>query len=321
MHPTKKPTPVTLANVWGSKKGRKIKFDNLRFLLDSGCSDSIASLKYGKSSKEKWKTKYFTAGSWQLKTQYQMDIMFSLPEFSNSKLINWKFHLTDNEDLGYDMVIGRDLMMSLGIDISFDKKKIIWEGTEIPMRDYQQLTKWKLSKKEFKMVIQTSNEPIVTEEVTRRMVRILDSNYKKANLKEVVAGAKHLNEKQKEKLYKLLLKYESIFDGTLGKWQTEPVDFELKEGTKPHSQRFYPVPHIYRETFKKELDRLVRLGVLEKVQSSEWGSPTFIIPKKNKTVRFVSDFRAVNQKIKRKPYPLPRIGGTLQQLEGFQYAT
>ena len=278
-------------------------------------------MKYGKSSKKKGKTKYFTTGSGQLKIQYQTDILFSLPEFSNSKLINWKFHLTDNEDLGYDMVIGRDLMMSLGIDISFDKKKIIWEGTEIPMRDYQQLNKWKLSKKEFKMVIQTSNEPIVTEEVTRRMVRILDSNYKKANLKEVVAGAKHLNEKQKEKLYKLLLKYESIFDGTLGKWQTEPVDFELKEGTKPHSQRFYPVPHIYRETFKKELDRLVRLGVLEKVQSSEWGSPTFIIPKKNKTVRFVSDFRAVNQKIKRKPYPLPRIGDTLQQLEGFQYAT
>jgi len=52
------------------------------------------------------------------------------------------------------MVIGRDLMTSLGIDISFDKKKIIWEGTEIPMRDYQQLNKWKLSKREFKMVIQ-----------------------------------------------------------------------------------------------------------------------------------------------------------------------
>ena len=68
MHPTKKKTtPVTLANVWGSKKGRKIKFDNLRVLLDSGCSDSIASLKYGKSSKKKGKTKYFTTGSVQLK--------------------------------------------------------------------------------------------------------------------------------------------------------------------------------------------------------------------------------------------------------------
>ena len=31
--------------------------------------------------------------------------MFTLPEFSNSKIINWNFHLTDNDDLGYDMIL------------------------------------------------------------------------------------------------------------------------------------------------------------------------------------------------------------------------
>jgi hypothetical protein len=61
--------------------------------------------------------------------------------------------------------------------------------------------------------------------------------------------------------------------------------------------------------------------VLERVQQSEWGSLTFIVPKKDNKVRFVSDFQRLNQKIKRKPYPLPRISDTLQQLEGFQYAT
>ena len=65
------------------------------------------------------------------------------------------------------------------------------------------------------------------------------------------------------------------------------------------------------------MDRLVKLGVLEKVQQSEWGSPTFIIPKKDNKIRFISDFRRLNAKLKRKPYPLPRIGDTLQQLEGF----
>ena len=66
---------------------------------------------------------------------------------------------------------------------------------------------------------------------------------------------------------------------------------------------------------------MVDLGVLEPVQESEWGSPTFIIPKKDGRVRFVSDFRRLNAKIKRKPYPLPRISDTLQNLEGFRYAT
>ena len=79
--------------------------------------------------------------------------------------------------------------------------------------------------------------------------------------------------------------------------------------------------HTYKETFKKELDRLEGLGVLEKVQQSEWGSPTFIIPKNDGRVRFISDFRRLNSMIKRKPYPLPRISDTLQQLEDFNYAT
>jgi hypothetical protein len=35
----------------------------------------------------------------------------------------------------------------------------------------------------------------------------------------------------------------------------------------------------------------------------------------------VSDFRMLNAKLKQSPYPLPRIDDTLQQLEGFQYAT
>ena len=64
------------------------------------------------------------------------------------------------------------------------------------------------------------------------------------------------------------------------------------------------------------------MGVLEPTQSSEWESPSFIIPKKDLRIRFVSNFRRLNAKIKRKPYPpLPHISDTLQQLEGFRYAT
>ena len=37
-------------------------------------------------------------------------------------------------------------------------------------------------------------------------------------------------------------------------------------------------------------------------------------------MRFITDYRRLNQKFVRNPYPLPRIGKTMQQLEGFQYA-
>ena len=70
-----------------------------------------------------------------------------------------------------------------------------------------------------------------------------------------------------------------------------------------------------------EVQRLVNIGVLKKVNHSEWGAPSFIIPKKDGRVRFISDFRELNKRIKRKPCPIPHTQEMLLNLKGFQYAT
>ena len=119
-----------------------------------------------------------------------------------------------------------------------------WEGISIPMRDFNRLSKWKLSKYKMQVIIQEMRERIVTKEATDQMIKILYSNYRKADLKQVIKGAKHLKSSEKEKLYALLVKYEELFDGTLGRWETSPVDFELIKGATPHSQRHYPIPHL-----------------------------------------------------------------------------
>jgi hypothetical protein len=48
--------------------------------------------------------------------------------------------------------------------------------------------------------------------------------------------------------------------------------------------------------------------------------PTFIIPKKNGTVRFISDLRRLNEELKRKPHPIPKIAQMLQELRKFAFA-
>ena len=113
------------------------------------------------------------------------------------------------------------------MEISFIKNTVSWEGIEIPMRDFNKLRKLKISKMEMKAIIQESSEPIVTQEATDRIIKILDAKYEKANLRVVADGAKHLTPMEREKLYKLLIKYQEIFDGTLGVWKTEDVDFEM----------------------------------------------------------------------------------------------
>ena len=177
------------------------------------------------------------------------------------------------------------------------------------------------SKKSIQRIIQQTVEPAATQEATQRVIKILDSNYEKADLEEVVDNAHQLNDEEKGQLLALLKDFEDIFDGTLGHWDTEPIDIELRPDAKPYNGRYYPVPKINKETFRKELMRLVEIGVLTPVQQSEYGTPVFIIPKKEGTVQFITDYRKVNQMIVRKPYPIPHISDTMQQLEGFQFAT
>jgi hypothetical protein len=47
----------------------------------------------------------------------------------------------------------------------------------------------------------------------------------------------------------------------------------------------------------KEVERLCKLGVLERQPASEWALPFFIIPKKDKTIHFLSDFQEVNKRL------------------------
>ncbi len=61
--------------------------------------------------------------------------------------------------------------------------------------------------------------------------------------------------------------------------------------------------------------------MLERQPASVFALPSFIIPKKDRTVRFLSNFWEVNKRLVRKSFPIPKISTVLQELEGFTFAT
>ena len=75
------------------------------------------------------------------------------------------------------------------------------------------------------------------------------------------------------------------------------------------------------ETFKKELFHLVELGVLERQGGSAWSSPSFIVPKKDDRVRWITDLRELNKCVKRRKYPLPIINDVLRKRTGYSFFT
>ena len=113
--------------------------------------------------------------------------------------------------------------------------------------------------------------------------------------------------------------FKKLFNGTLGVYPHRRFHIDLMPGAKPKHSRPYPVPRIHLAAFKKELDRLVNIGVLSPTGTSKWGSPTFISLKKDNTVRWVSDLRELNKVVLLKQYPLPIITKILKKRPGYKY--
>ncbi len=128
-------------------------------------------------------------------------------------------------------------MDELGIILDFKNKMMTIDEIELPMQSINHMPNSNHKALALTSSLASSKEPKSTKEATNRVVRILDANYKKANLQEVVDTCTHLSPEDKNMLLELLTEYEPLFDGTLGAWKTMPVFFELKEGAKPYTKK------------------------------------------------------------------------------------
>ena len=89
------------------------------------------------------------------------------------------------------------------------------------------------------------------------MVKILDRDYTNPHLEQVASNATHMNAEDRNQLLGLLKYFRGLFDSTPGDWDTEPVNLDLNTYYKPFNCKYYPVPRINKETFQKELQKLV----------------------------------------------------------------
>ena len=106
-----------------------------------------------------------------------------MPGLSNRKIINHQFHVDKNEGelgIGYDMIIGRDLMVQLGLTANFKRQVLQWDGATVHMKESSNLLgQSNLTKRKMREVVMQTIEPASTQEATERMVKILDSTYAK----------------------------------------------------------------------------------------------------------------------------------------------
>jgi hypothetical protein len=261
-------------------------------------------------------------GMFQSKHKAETELNFF--EYSNSKRFLVEPDIIKYDKINkpqYDLILGVKTMKKCCIILDFKNKMITVDEVKLPMHNINYL-QGSSTLRALKLNHSLAIEPHSTQDATKHITRILDAKYNKADLHSIGRdNCKHLSANQQKKLLQILKKYESLFDGTLGDWKTKPVSFQLKEGVSPYHGQAFPVPKIHNDTIIKEVERLCKLGVLERQPASEWALPSFIIPKKDRTVHVISDFWEVNMRLVGKPCPIPKMSMVLQEIEGFTFAT
>jgi hypothetical protein len=81
-----------------------------------------------------------------------------------------------------------------------------------------------LDKQNINKIVEQCYESVHLNELTRRTMEIYDVKYEKADSNAIVSKCTYLSTKERTASLKLLLRYEDLFDGTLGTWNGSEID-------------------------------------------------------------------------------------------------
>jgi len=117
----------------------------------------------------------------------------------------------------YDLIIGKSTMHELGVVLDFKESTIQVDKILLPMRDIANLQLKRSITRALRINSNHAPEPVSTCSATKRVVEILGAKYDKVDLPAIIREkCSNLSATEGELLLSLLLKYDSLFDGTLG---------------------------------------------------------------------------------------------------------
>ena len=81
-------------------------------------------------------------------------------------MINYRFHVDNDKGewgIGYAMIIGRDLMVQLGLTADFNHQVLQWDGATLHMKEPSSMIgQHDLNKHKMREVVMQSSEPAST---------------------------------------------------------------------------------------------------------------------------------------------------------------
>ncbi|KAF4137401.1 hypothetical protein GN958_ATG13410, partial [Phytophthora infestans] len=112
---------------------------------------------------------------------------------------------------------------------------------------------------------------------------------------------------QQQQLSAALHSIKVVFLGTVGRLTWHPYVLPIMPDALLSAQAPYSVPHKLQAATLQEVERLPD-------KDFPWAAPAFVVPKKDGSVRFLSDFRRLDRWLWRSYFPLPKIQDLIREL-------
>ena len=138
--------------------------------------------------------------------------------------------------------------------------------------------------------------------------------------KESIADVKTgpgLNDTERAEFLDLAQEFSSLFTEAPG--TTNLVQHHINlTSSEPVRSKPYPVPYSMRESLKKDIDDMMRMGVIRE-SNSPYASPVVVVKKKDGSNRVCVDYRKLNKLTVFDPEPMPAAVDLFQKLNGDEF--
>ena len=140
------------------------------------------------------------------------------------------------------------------------------------------------------------------------------------NFAKNLSHGEHLTKDQQYRLEKLIKEYHDIFASNPKKPAlVRNAEHRIITGDAlPVKRKPHRIPEAWHKEVNTQIQEMLDNEII-RPSASPWNAPIILVKKKDNSMRFVCDFRGLNDATKKDSYPLPHVRDVIDKMNGARY--
>ena len=152
------------------------------------------------------------------------------------------------------------------------------------------------------------------------MLIIIINNNNYVDFDSGIVHGEGLPHEEKQRLISLITKFSDVFATNPRKPSlVKTMEHRIITGdAQPVRQRPRRIPQAWNSEVNDQIQEMLENDII-RPSSSPWNAPIILVKKKDNSMRFVCDFRRLNDVAKKDSYTLPLIRDVIDKMEGARF--